>query len=88
MNKDKREPKTVSQVVFRFQFTCDSYRKCKLVTDFSKLEDVVNYVHNQFIKRRPRNSQNNMINSMIQSKSPKTLCEFVLNLQCNLQRNL
>lgn len=51
-------------IFIRFQFVCDSYRKCKLGTvkekDFSKLEDIVNYVHDQLLKRRQRNSQSNI----------------------------
>eukprot|EP01084_Bolivina_argentea_P104311 186783_1 len=75
LDKAKREFKTVSQAAFRFQFICDSYRRCKLGTvkekDFSKLEDVINYVHDQLIKRRHRNSQNNInINPTMPSKSP------------------
>ena len=46
--------------IYRFQFICDSYRKCKFGTvkekDFTKLEDVLNTVYDQLLKRRNTNS--------------------------------
>ena len=43
---------------------CDAYRKCKLGSvkekDFAKLEDIINYVHDQLLKRRQRNSHLNL----------------------------